>query len=80
MSNKLVPVHIALAGKGPEGYSRALQELRTAGLEDANLLEEVGLVTGKVSKDRLDALKRLPGCHVEVDGIVDVGPPDAPVK
>ena len=80
MADKFVPVHVALSGMAPEGYAHALRELRTAGLEEASLLEAIGVVTGKVPEDRLDALKRLPGCHVEVGGIVDIGPPDAPVS
>jgi hypothetical protein len=53
--------------------------LRAAGLRDEQILEAVGVITGKA--DDVEPLRQVPGVGtVEVSRTIDIGPPDAPVQ
>lgn len=75
MAGRMISVNIALAQQDADAVSKALTGLSNAGLEDAIVLEAVGIVTGRVAQERLDELRRVPGVTVEVDETIDIGPP-----
>jgi hypothetical protein len=68
----LEPGHVAAIGD-------VAGALRAAGLRDEQILEAVGVITGRA--DDLEPLRRIPGVGtVEVSRAIDIGPPDAPVQ
>lgn len=80
MTRKLIPVNVTLDRQGPEALATALAKLKAAGLQDPTVLEAIGVVTGRVARERLGRLKEVPGVAVEADETIDIGPPDAPIK
>jgi hypothetical protein len=77
---KLIPVNVTLAPDAAGSAESTLAKLRTAGLRNATLLEAIGIVSGFVSAEHLDALKKVKGVTVEKDESIQIAPPDAPVQ
>ncbi len=78
MASKLISVNVSLPQLGAAEKSGVLDKLRSAGLTDANLLEAIGIVSGKIDQQRLNDLKQVPGVTVNIDDTIDIGPPDKP--
>jgi len=56
-------------------------DLRTAGLEVDQVLEEIGIVTGTADLDTQAKLKKISGvADVSADYPIDIGPPDSEVQ
>lgn len=70
-------VHVTVQGRGVED---ALAELRDAGLEVDEALDDLGIVTGRAAPDAVERLRGLRGITVEPESGVQLPPPDAPVQ
>jgi hypothetical protein len=77
MSNKLLAVNITLGAAARATQAQTLSRLEASGLQDATVLDVLGLVSGRISEDKLPALKQIAGVDVELDDTIDIGPPDA---
>lgn len=65
----------------PERVDDVLTASSGAGLEDAEPLPAVGVITGRIHPSRVAALQILDGVQaVEVERRVQLPPPDAPVQ
>ena len=80
MPAKLISVNITLGPAAAKSPTSTLAKLKHAGLRDANLLEGIGIVTGRVAKEKLGDVKKVHGISVEMDETVQIPPPDAPIK
>jgi hypothetical protein len=57
------------------------RDLKASGLEAAQVLDAIGVVTGSAAPNSIAKLKKVRGVQdVSVDHKVDIGPPDAPVS
>lgn len=57
------------------------EALRERGLDVAQVLDGVGVITGEVADDRRGALQEVPGVlSVDADLPVQLPPPDSPVQ
>lgn len=55
--------------------------LVAAGLQDAQPLESLGMITGKAGSDTIDALRGIPGVEtLECSGCITLPPPDAGIQ
>jgi len=65
----------------PEQVDDVLAASSGAGLEDAEPLSAIGVITGRIHPSRMAALHHLAGVQaVEVERRVQLPPPDAPVQ
>ncbi len=72
-------VNVALTD--PRELPAVLKRLRQAGFVTRQVLEEVGVVSGSIPPDKLEALRRVEGvAEVEPDRTVQLPPPDADVQ
>jgi hypothetical protein len=54
---------------------------RHAGMEVEQQLGDLGVLTGSIDEEKLDALRRIPGvAHVERERDVRIPPPGSPVQ
>lgn len=54
------------------------RDLKQGGFAVAEVLGEIGCITGEASADVADKLRRIPGvADVSPQGVIDIGPPDA---
>jgi len=57
------------------------RDLAASGLEAAQVLDAIGVVTGSASPNSIAKLRKVHGVQdVSLDHRVDIGPPDAPVS
>src|SRR5262245_37973987 len=57
------------------------RDLKASGLEGAQVLDAIGVVTGSASPNSIAKLRKIHGVQdVSLDHKVDIGPPDAPVS
>ena len=76
-----VRVLVTIAESHREAISSVAKQLRAAGLVDANSLSAAGIVTGTVAHGQLSALKSISGvAAVEIEGQVEIPPPDSDVQ
>lgn len=80
MASKLISVNVTLGPAASKSTASTLAKLKSAGLRDANLLEAVGIVTGRVAEEKLGAMRKVPGITVEKGETVQIPPPDAPIQ
>ena len=78
--SRLIAVNVTLGPEALRSADATLRRLREAGLEQAQLLEAVGIVSGRVAEDKLAALAKLPGVAVERDEAVRIPPPEADLQ
>jgi hypothetical protein len=58
-----------------------VKDLRQAGFEVRDVLDEIGSVTGRADPRIIDKLRAIPGViDVSPDVDIDIGPPDAPIS
>ena len=58
-----------------------VKDLRQAGFEVGDVLDEIGSVTGRADPRVIDKLRAIPGViDVSPDMGIDIGPPDAPIS
>ena len=74
---ELDEVHVTVRGRGVDDV---LAELRDAGLEVDQALDDLGIVTGRAAPDAVERMRGLPGVIVEPGSGVQLPPPDAPVQ
>jgi hypothetical protein len=80
LDKRQLSVNITLGREASESTEAVVGKLKKAGLHDIAVHGAIGVVTGRISNDKLGTLMRIPGVTVEVDESVSVGPPDAPLK
>jgi hypothetical protein len=57
------------------------RDLKASGLESAEVLDAIGVVTGSAAPKSIAKLKKVPGVQdVSEDHPVDIGPPGAPIS
>ena len=57
------------------------RDLKAAGLEVGELLDAIGIVTGRAQTNSIARLRKVRGVvDVSPDHKVDIGPPDAPIS
>jgi hypothetical protein len=78
---RVVEVVVTVTGEYRNRIEEVADALRVAGLQAAQVLGEIGQVTGRVSEDRLRALRTTVGVQsVDRSGEIRIGPPDSPVQ
>jgi len=80
MPAKMVSVNVTLGPAAAKAAPATLAKLKSLGLRDATMLEAVGIVTGQVAPEKLQALARCPGVTVEHDEMISIPPPDSPIQ
>ena len=78
MPSSYLSVNVVLDAEARSLMRTTLARLRNAGLEDALVVEGLGIVSGRVPPDKLAALKRVPGVSVQKDEGVSPPPPAEP--
>ncbi len=74
MDAHTLAVNIVLGPEASRRVSATLQALRGAGLREETLLRSLGVISGEVAADRLDALRKVPGVVVLMDETARVPP------
>lgn len=72
-----IPVQVTCTGADLQATCR---ELERRGLKIDSVLAAIRVVTGDISPGNLAALEATPGVVVEVQPIVQLPPPDAPLQ
>ena len=67
MTSRYLAVNIILDREARSLMRTTLARLRNAGLEDALVVEGLGVVSGRIPADKLAALQRVPGVRVAKD-------------
>jgi hypothetical protein len=76
-----VDVVVTVADSQTDHMADVVTRLRAAGLTAAQSLPSAGLVTGRISPQKVAALRQLAGVQaVEASGEVQLAPPDADVQ
>ena len=80
MASKLISVNVVLGPEAARSHEATLAKLREAGLREANVMEAIGIVSGRVAPEHLAELKKVRGVTVEADETIRIPPPDSPVQ
>ena len=73
MANRTA-LNITTSGARP--LDDIVSDLEEAGLEELQILEAIGVVTGSAEEDCVERLRKVPGVSaVEPDIAIDIGPP-----
>ncbi|GAA2038480.1 hypothetical protein GCM10009819_24130 [Agromyces tropicus] len=70
-------VHVSVQGRGVDD---AVAELEDAGLEVEQVLDALGIVTGRAAPEAVERMRGVRGVTVEPESEVRLPPPDAPVQ
>nr|WP_286329532.1 hypothetical protein [Agromyces marinus] len=65
---------------GDRVLADAVSDLEAAGLEVDEVLDVIGVVTGRAAEDTIERMSRVRGVTVEPEADVQLPPPDAPVQ
>ncbi|QAU47326.1 hypothetical protein [Bradyrhizobium guangzhouense] len=72
-------VVVTLSGK--RKIEEVARDLKAIGLDEAQSLDAIGVVTGATDPDKIAKLRKVPGVQdVSLDHKVDIGPPDGRVS
>jgi hypothetical protein len=81
VQKKPVGVVVSVADDHLDDLTGVVERLRRAGLLVDDVLDAVGVITGRVAADDLDALESVPGVvQVERDRAFQLPPPDAEIQ
>jgi hypothetical protein len=70
---------VTTSGKG--SLKDVKKKLTESGFEVEQVLDEIGIITGRSKDDNVDNLRSVAGVvDVSPDEQIDIGPPDAPVQ
>jgi hypothetical protein len=65
---------------GDRPLSDIKKDLTKTGFATGEVLDEIGIITGAAPDAIADRLRAIPGVtDVSPEGVIDIGPPDAPV-
>jgi hypothetical protein len=77
---KTVRITITVPEATPSQLKSVKASLVRQGVEVDSVLDAIGVITGKVAESRLSSLKPGAGATVELEGSVQLPPPDAPIQ
>jgi len=77
---KKVRINITVPEATPSQLKSVKASLVRQGVEVDSVLDVIGVITGKVAESRLSSLKPGAGATVELEGTVQLPPPDAPIQ
>lgn len=80
MTSKLISVNVVLGSEAARSHEATLAALREAGLREANVMQAIGVVSGRIAPEHLAELKKVSGVTVEADETVRIAPPDSPIQ
>ena len=76
-----VQVLVSIDPGQPGAVARVASALQARGFQVADLLEDLGAITGSCAEDELDAIRRIPGVTgVERERGVSLPGPDSPIQ
>ena len=77
---KKVRINVSVSEATPSRLKSVKSSLVKQGVEVDSVLDAIGVITGKVAQSRLSSLKPGAGATVELEGTVQLPPPDAPIQ
>ena len=77
---KKVRINVSVPDANPSRLKSVRASLVRQGVEVDSVLDAIGVITGKVAESRLSSLKAGAGATVELEGTVQIPPPDAPIQ
>jgi hypothetical protein len=77
---KKVRINVTVPEATPSQLKSVKASLVRQGVEVDAVLDAIGIITGTVAESRLSSLKAGAGATVELEGTVQIPPPDAPLQ